>query len=406
MPDQPFDITVFGATSFVGQILARYMAQTYGTGGDVRWAIAGRSETKLQELKDRLGPTVSGLPIVVADADDEAALKAMVKNTRVVISTVGPYALYGSLLVKVCARIGTDYVDLTGEPQWIRRMIDAYEPDARKSGARIVHCCGFDSIPSDLGVHFLQREAETRFGAPCKTMKMGVKAIRGGASGGTVASMMNAMKEMGENPDLKREMKDPFSLCPREHGFKARQRNIQGAVFDKDFGRWLAPFVMAAINCRVVHRTNALRGKAYGADFRYDESMFAKGRWSAMGATLGLGGFMLLAAMGPTRKLLEKFVVPKPGEGPSPEAQEKGFYDLRFYGRTGKGDELRAKVTGDKDPGYGSTAKMLAQAGLALAGLPKSDLGGGMWTPATALGDPLIERLQKHAGLTFEILED
>ncbi|NVJ97529.1 MAG: saccharopine dehydrogenase NADP-binding domain-containing protein [Alphaproteobacteria bacterium] len=406
MPDQPFDVTVFGATSFVGQILTRYMAETYGHGGDVRWAIAGRSEAKLNELKESLGPTVVGLPVIVADAADEEALTGMVKGTRVVISTVGPYALYGSLLVKLCATLGTDYVDLTGEPQWIRRMIDAHEEDALRSGARIVHCCGFDSIPSDLGVHFLEAEAMKRFGAPCTTVKMGVKAMKGGASGGTVASMMNAMKEMGENPDLKREMKNPFSLCPREHGFKARQRNVQGAVFDKDFGRWLAPFVMAAINTRVVHRSNALRDKAYGKEFRYDESVFTKGRWSATGMTLGLGGFMVLAAMGPTRGLLERFVVPKPGEGPSPEAQEKGFYDLRFYGETDKGDILRAKVTGDRDPGYGSTSKMLAQAGLALAGLAKADLAGGFWTPATAMGDPLIDRLQKHAGLTFEIVED
>lgn len=406
MPDQPFDVTVFGATSFVGQILTRYMAETYGVGGDVRWAIAGRSESKLKALKDGLGPTVTGLPVIVADADDEAALTDMAKNTRVVISTVGPYALYGSLLVKVCAALGTDYVDLTGEPQWIRRMIDAYENDARKSGARIVHCCGFDSIPSDLGVHLLEAEAQKRFRAPCTTVKMGVKAMRGGASGGTVASMMNAMKEMGENPDLKKEMKNPYSLCPREHGFKARQRNIQGAVYDKDFGRWLAPFVMAAINTRVVHRTNALKNKAYGQDFRYDESMFTKGRWNATLTTLGLGGFMVLAAMGPTRKLLERFVVPKPGEGPSPEAQEKGFYDLRFFGETAKGEVVRAKVTGDRDPGYGSTSKMLAQAGLALAGLPKADLPGGMWTPASAMGDTLIERLEKYAGLTFEIVDE
>jgi len=406
MTEQPFDIVVFGATSFVGKILCDYMMEHYGLGGSVRWAVAGRSLTKLEALRESLGKGADGLELIVADAADEVALNAMVARAKVMISTVGPYALYGEPLVKVCAETGTDYVDLTGETQWIRRMVRRYEDVARQSGARIVHCCGFDSIPSDLGVHFLEREALARFGAPVTRVKMGVKAIKGGMSGGTVASLMNVMKEVAKEPELKKELADPYSICPREHGFRAKQRNITGAKFDKDFGRWLAPFIMAAINTRVVHRTNALKNKAYGPQFRYDEAMFMTSRMQATMAALGMGVFMVLASLAPTRYLLERFVVPKPGEGPSPEAQRTGFYDLRFHGKADAGDVLRAKVKGDRDPGYGSTAKMLAQAGICMAqDIAKEDLAGNFWTPATAMGDKLIGRLEKHAGLTFALDE-
>ena len=208
------DLVVFGATSFVGQILTRYLAEQFGTHGGLKWAIAGRSEAKLAALRNSLGLKAGKLPLVIADAADETALRRMCADTRVVISTVGPYALYGEPLVKVCAETGTDYCDLTGEVQWIRRMIRAYEKAAKKSGARIVHCCGFDSIPSDLGVHFLQREAHERFGAPCTEVKMRVKGVRGSFSGGTVASLMNVLKEASGNPALRKELANPYSLCP------------------------------------------------------------------------------------------------------------------------------------------------------------------------------------------------
>lgn len=405
MATPQFDIVVFGATSFVGQILAAYLTEEYGVDGDVKWAAAARSQSKLDALKQDLGERAAALPLIVADAADEAALKGMVDQAKVIISTVGPYALYGEPLVKVCAETGTDYCDLTGEAQWSRAMGVKYGDLAKKTGARIVHSCGFDSIPSDLGVHVLQKAAEEKHGGPCTTIKMGVKAIKGGASGGTVASMMNVMKEMKKDPGLRKVLTDPFTLCGPEHGFSTRQRNVSFATYDADFGRWLAPFVMAAINTKVVHQSNALSGKAYGKDFKYDESVFTKGRLAATLASLGLGAFMVLASMGPTRAFLERFVVPKPGDGPSPEAQKNGYYDLRFHGQTAGGDVMEAKVTGDRDPGYGSTAKMLAQAGLCLAhDKTQSDNQGGFWTPATAFGDVLVERLKKHAGLTFEIL--
>ncbi len=403
------DVVAFGATSFVGKILSRYLLEEFGTDGVLKWAAAGRSKARLEELRSSLGTRAETLPLVVADAADAASLRRLCASTRVVVSTVGPYALYGEPLVKACAESGTDYCDLTGEVQWIRRMVQRYEPTARKSGARIVHCCGFDSIPSDLGVHFLQREAMTRLGAPCTRVKMRVKAMRGGFSGGTVASLMNVVKEAAADPALRKELADPYSLCPPGSAPKVRQPEVGSAQFDADFGAWVAPFVMSAINTRIVQRTNALSRQAYGADFTYDEAMLMgrglKGRLAAGAMAAGLGGFMLAGAIGPLRAALERVALPRPGEGPSPEAQRKGFFDFRFVGTTADGRKLCTKVTGDRDPGYGSTAKMLGQATACLAlDVDKAATPGGFWTPATIFGDRLIERLTAHSGLTFEVV--
>jgi len=403
------DVTVFGATSFVGQILTRYLVEEFGSHGRLKWAIAGRSEEKLRSLRNSLGMKAGKLPLVVADAADGAALQRMCAGTRVVISTVGPYALYGEPLVRACVETGTDYCDLTGEVQWIRRMIHAYEKGARKSGARIVHCCGFDSIPSDLGVHFLQGAARERFGEPCREVKMRVRAMRGGFSGGTVASLLNVLKEASSSPSLRKELADPYSLCPEGDARQPRQPEVKSAQYDPDFDAWVAPFIMSAINTRVVHRSNALAKYAYGAGFRYDEAMLTgsgmKGRLAATAVTTGIAGMMVAGAIPPARWALERFVLPAPGEGPSAEDQRSGFFDLRFFGRTTNGQTLRVKVTGDRDPAYGSTAKMLGQAGACLA-LDCSDAGGrgGFWTPATMFGDRLISRLTSRAGLTFELL--
>lgn len=412
MNTPPYQVIVFGATSFVGQILCRYLIEQFGDHGTgtLQWAAAGRSQAKLQALRDELGPKAAKLALIVADASDEAALKKLCAQTRVVISTVGPYALFGEPLVKVCAENGVDYCDLTGEVQWISRMIARYEGAAKKSGARIVHCCGFDSIPSDLGVLFLQREAQKRFGQPCTTVKMRVKAVAGAASGGTVASVINIVKEAAQDPALRKELANPYSVCPPRHGFTAQQNEVRFAQFDPDFQAWITPFIMAGINTRIVHRSNALSKNAYGQQFHYDEATLTttgfKGRLAAQGVAVATASFMLALALPPTRWVMERFVVPKPGEGPSPAAQEKGFYDLRFFGRTDSGQTLRVKVTGDRDPGYGSTAKMLGQAGACLVqDIAQSDCPGGFWTPATIFGQRLITRLQAKAGLTFEVLE-
>jgi short subunit dehydrogenase-like uncharacterized protein len=411
MTTPPHDLVAFGATSFVGKILCRYLWEAFGAQGEVKWAAAGRSKAKLEELRASLGAEAGMLPLIVADAGDEASLRELCTSARVVVSTVGPYALYGEPLVKACAESGTDYCDLSGEVQWIRRMVQRYEATARKSGARIVHCCGFDSIPSDLGVHFLQRQAMKRLGAPCTRVKMRVKVMRGEVSGGTVASLMNVIKEAAADPSLRKELADPYSLCPAGSAPKVRQPNVRSAEFDVDFGAWVAPFVMSGINTRIVHRTNALAEHAYGADFTYDEAMLMgrglKGRFAATAMAAGLAGFMLAGAIPPARAVLERFVLPKPGEGPSPEAQRKGFFDLRFLGTTADGRQIRTKVTGDRDPGYGSTGKMLGQAAAGLAlDVDKAATPGGAWTPATIFGDRLIQRLTAHSGLTFELVPD
>lgn len=401
-----YDIVLFGATSFVGQIMSRYMLETYPVGSEVKWAIAGRSASKLAQLKTSLGSDAADIPVVVADAADEDAINAMCSDTKVVVSTVGPYALYGEPLIKACCTQGTDYCDLTGEPQWIAKMLRRYEAVAKISGARIVHSCGFDSIPSDLGLYYLQQQANEKYGQPCSQVKMRVKAMKGSASGGTIASMLNLIKEATADPSLRKMLANPYALCPPDHEFKARQFNLKAAKFDDDIQAWIAPFVMAAINTRIVHRSNAMLDSAYGKDFLYDEAMITgkdtKGGINATLLSIGLGGFMVAAALPPTRWFMEKLVLPKPGEGPSEKAQQEGYFDLRFVGKTTDGREMRCKVTGDRDPGYGSTAKMLSQAAVCLAkDISKDEKGGGFWTPASVFGGQLIDRLEKQAGLTF-----
>ncbi len=405
VPDNQFDIVVFGATSFVGQIICKYLL-THNEG--LTWAAAGRSEQKLIELKKSLGHSANDLITIVADATDEEQLKQLCASTKVVISTVGPYALYGEALVKTCVALGTDYCDLAGEVQWIAKMLTRYEPLAKVSGARIVNCCGFDSVPSDLGVYFLQQASKEQFGSTCSEIKMRVKAMKGSASGGTVASMTNIFKEVVKDPELRKTLANPYSICPPEHGFKARQNNMTRPQYDADFDSWTAPFVMAAINTRIVHRSNALVEGGYDQDFQYNEAMLTGkgilGSGIAIGVGAGLGGFAMAAVLPPTRWAMEKFILPKPGEGPSPEAQVKGFYDLRFYGTTTAGQEIRCTVTGDQDPGYGSTAKMITQSAICLIKeVTKQQKEGGFWTPASIFGQPLITRLEAHAGLTFTI---
>ena len=403
-----YELVVFGATSFVGQILTHYLWQHYGDSGELRWAIAGRSQSRLQQLRESLGADASGLKLIVADAHDEQELRAMCELGRVIISTVGPYALYGETLVKVCAETGSDYCDLCGEVQWISRMARSYQDTAAASGARIVNCCGFDSLPSDMGVWFLQRQAIKAWGKPCHQVKMRVAAFKGGISGGTVASMMNLAKEAAGDAELRRELADPYSLCPPDHGFSQRQADLKTARYDGDFKAWIAPFVMSSINTRVVHRSNALRNNAYGSDFLYDEAMLTgrglKGSATAMAIAGGTAALMLGAATAPTRRLLENYAVPKPGEGPSPKQQLNGFYKLDFLGISDTGDTLKVQVRGDRDPGYGSTAKMLAQAGACLAqDISRKTQPGGFWTPASIYDQRLIDRLQRDAGMVFEL---
>jgi short subunit dehydrogenase-like uncharacterized protein len=403
------DIVVFGATSFVGRIVCRYLAGRYGGDGELGWAMAARSRERLEDLRTSLGPAAANVPLLTADAADERALERLCGSARVIASTVGPYAQYGEPLVRVCARTGTDYCDLAGEIPWIRAMIAGHSATAAKTGARLVHCCGFDSIPFDLGVRFVQARAVDRYGRPCNRVKMRVKAARGALSGGTVASLLNVLKLSRADPAIRSLLANPYALVP-EGAAAEHQHEVRFAEYDSDFAAWAAPFLMAIVNTRVVHRTNALRGHAYGRDFRYDEAVLTgkglKGRAAAYALATGLAGFMTAASIGPTRSLLEKLVLPSPGEGPSEQAQRKGYYDLRFLGRTSDGSQVRCKVTGDRDPGYGSTARIFAEAAASLArDVSREERPGGSWTPGAIFDERLITRLERHAGLRFEQLE-
>lgn len=402
MAEKKFDVVIYGATSFVGQILTRYMRDEVSD-GSIRWAIAGRSESKLQALI--VDNKLSGVETILANSKDEDSLRNMCAQGTVIISTVGPYALYGDALVKVCAETGTHYCDLTGEAQWIRKMQIAHEDTAKKSGARIVHCCGFDSIPSDLGVHFLQKQAKKKFGQTCNQINMRVVKMKGGASGGTIASIINMVKEAAGDADLRRQLKDPYSICPPDHKFTTRQRSVS-VEHDDAYGAWIGPFIMEDINTRVVHRSNALSGNSYGTDFLYEEAMVTgkggKGKRKARATAWGTNALMLGLVAPPSRWVLENHILPKPGEGPSETEQLEGEYDLVFMGETKDGEKIRTRVTGDRDPGYGSTAKMLAQSAICMVqDVPKSKKGG-FWTPASLMGDKLITRLKSYAGLTFE----
>jgi short subunit dehydrogenase-like uncharacterized protein len=287
---------------------------------------------------------------------------------------------------------------LTGEPQWIKAMLDKYEAQAKASGARIINCAGFDSIHSDLGVYLSQKLALEKTGQAAQQIKMRVRQIKGGASGGTVASILNVLKEAGNNPELRKQLVNPYILCPAQHPFTHRQKNHKKAEFDQQLQMWTMPFVMAAINERIVHRSNALLGQRYGADFIYDEAMSAKTGSMAWMTTIGLGAFVGAASIAPMRDLMAKYVLPKPGEGPSKQEQLEGMFDMRFYASLSNGEEQVVQVKGDRDPGYGSTAKMLSQAALCLA-KDVPDVAGGFWTPASALGEHLISRLAEFAGV-------
>lgn len=408
MSGKEFDIIVFGATSFVGKIVCNYLVHEH-LEPNLRWAMAARSEVKLHELKASLGKVAAQVPLLVVDACDEPALRAMCERTSVVVSTVGPYALYGELLVKTCVVTGTDYCDLTGEPQWIRRMIERYHTDAVVRGARIVHCCGFDSIPSDLGVKFLQQQAMQRFGSYCTEVKMRVKKLQGGASGGTIASMLNLYDELERDPTVREQMADIYSLCPPDFQDRPPQQEIS-VLYDEDFHSWVGPFVMAGINTRVVLRSNALRSQPYAQNFSYDEGTLTgtgrKGEKRARRLARGTGLLMRALSITLLRKFIKRFVVPKPGTGPSPEAQLKGCYDLRFCGRTAAGQQISVKVTDDRDPGYGSTARMLAQAAICLSReVDRGRTQGGFWTPATVFGEELFERLRHFTGMRFTVQE-
>jgi short subunit dehydrogenase-like uncharacterized protein len=406
---RPYELVVFGATGFTGQLVAEYLAAHYGD--TVRWAMAGRSLAKLEQVRRRLVetyPAAAQVPLLVADSNDRSALDEVARSTRAVITTAGPFLKLGLTLAAACAENGTDYCDLTGETPFVRELIDRHHETARQTGARLVPCSGFDSIPSDLGVLMLHEEAKKR-GLELGATRTVVGSLHGGFSGGTIASMMMLMELAASDRNLRRLMGNPYALNPKGGPRGPDGSDQMGPRYDKDLGRWTGPFVMAAINTRVVRRSNALLGQAYGRDFRYAESM-ATGR-GPMGAltSTGLSGFLggLVATMStaPGRAVLKR-VLPAPGEGPSREAQARGSFRMHVLSHTLKegvpGPVLKGLVAGNRDPGYSGTALMIAETGLCLARDEAAAHEGGVLTPASGPGAPLIERLRR-AGMTFEV---
>ncbi len=386
-PEKQYDLVVFGASGYTGRLVAEYLNEQYPD-ADFSWAMAGRSIDKLAAVRAEMG-IPDAIPLIAVDSDDPESLQAMVLATRVVITTVVPYQLYGEELVRQCATHGTDYVDLSGEPAWMQHTIEAYHSLAQRSGARIVHSCGFDSIPFDLGVFHLQEHAKAITGSPVSRVKGRVRAMNGSFSGGTIASLRATMAAAAENPDIITTLLNPFALTG---GFTGpTQPNGNEPRYDEELSSWSAPFIMATINSKNIHRSNFLMGHPYGEAFAYDE-MLLTGDGDQGKATAELVAKDNTLATSPL----------KPGEGPSREEREAGNYKTLFVAESPSGDMLMTSVSGDRDPGYGSTSKMLAEAALCL--LMNPGLGsGGVQTPAAAMGQPLIDRLQAHAGLTFKV---
>lgn len=378
-PQAEFDVIVYGASGYTGRLVAEHLAGRYGVGGKVKWAMAGRDPGKLAQVRDEIGAP-SDTPLVIADAADPASLDAMVRRAKAVVTTVGPYQLYGDALVAACAAAGTDYLDLCGEVNWMARVIADHDAAAKRSGARICLSCGFDSIPFELGVYFCEETAKSKLGSYVPRVKGRVRAIQGGLSGGTAASGAATMAAAQKDPSVLNVLMDPFSLTP---GFKGpEQPRGDQPQHDPDLDADVGPFMMAMINTKNVHRSNFLMGHPWGADFAYDEmSILVPGAPTEFTA-LGQGG-------------------PKPGEGPTKAERDAGFFDLLFVGVSPDGRQVRISVKGDKDPGYGSTSKMIAEAALCLVE-DCAETPGGVWTPGAAMRMKLVERLRAGAGLTFE----
>lgn len=410
---RPFDVVVFGATGFTGKLVAEYFARHAADNG-VTWAIAGRSKSKLEALRRELAiieGSLAELPMIVADSHDAQAMERLATEARVVCTTVGPFAKHGLELARACARQGTSYCDLTGEPPFVRTLIDELHDLARATEARLVPCSGFDSIPSDLGVFAAWDYARRTHGEGLAWCKIFTGRLSGMLSGGTIATMLGIAEAAGKSGDVRQLLFDPHGLdpvrgeAPRDP-FEDDQRGVR---FDPDVDRWTAPFVMAAVNTRIVRRSHALlreEGGGYGERFLYHEAMsFPRGPAglaAASAVTAALPAVLAAAALGPTRALLER-LVPKPGEGPSREAIERGSFEFLLVAQTESGKRLRGTIRGTPDPGYGATAKMLAETAFSLAkDTAVLERRFGVLTPATALGARLVERLDA-AGLTFDV---
>ncbi len=397
-----YDVVLYGASGFVGRQTVAYFAALAPQGRRrLRWALAGRNEDKLQEVKDACGADQAGL--VVADAHDADALDALARGARVVLSTAGPFALYGSALLAACARHGTHYVDITGETPWVHDMIAQHHDEAQHSGARIIPMCGFDSVPSDLGAWLLVQAMRERHGEDCVSAKASF-SMRGGVNGGTLASALNLL-----GTAQAKAVADPFLLNPPGDRPKSmeRHRDPQGPHLDADFGAWMAPFFMGPVNTRVVRRSAALLG--YGPRFHYQEYLrIGRGALAgaaATGLSAGMAASQLAMSLGPLRKAARQ-LVPGPGSGPSERSMDNGWFRCELVGKSPTGNEVRARITGQGDPGNRATTRFVCEAALCLAlqapKLPSGMQQAGILTPASGLGDVLVQRL-RQAGMTLEV---
>lgn len=395
-----FDIIIWGATSFTGKLVVEYLFKKFAS-TKIKWAIAGRNKEKLENVRSKVAD--KNIPIFIADSFDEKSLSVIVKKSKVICSTVGPYSLYGSLLVELCVKHSTNYCDITGEAHWIRTIIDKFHKDAKKKKIKIVNSCGFDSIPSDMGVYFIQNQIKKAYESYAKSIKMRVAGIRGGISGGTYGSMNNLLKEAYADKSVFKVLNNPYGLNPRDKMEGLDKKDLRKIIFDNESKSWIYPFIMAGINTKIVRRSNALSNFQYGKEFTYEEATMAgkgiSGFWKAILALFPLA----MIGINPNsflKKIVNSFM-PKPGEGPGIEKRKNGFYNLRFYITIDKKRKAFAKVIGDSDPGYGSTSKMLAESAISLAfdNLPGNY---GVITPSFAMGDKLLKRLKENAGLSFE----
>jgi len=396
-----YDLIVWGATSFTGKLVTEYLFNKHRS-SKIKWAIAGRNLDKLEKVRSQVAD--ENIPIFIADSFDEESLLKFVKKTRVVCSTVGPYSLYGTKLVKLCVENNTNYCDITGEAHWIRTLIDDYHEEAKSKKIKIVNSCGFDSIPSDMGVYFIQNEIKKTYKNYANSIKMRVAGVRGGISGGTYGSINNLLKEAYSNKKIFRVLNNPYGLNPKNKMEGMDKKDLRKIIFDKESNSWIYPFIMAGINTKIVRRSHALTNFQYGKDFRYEEAtMSGKGISGLLKAILAVFPLAMIG-LNPN-SLLKKIVnlyMPKPGEGPGPEKRKNGFYNLRFYVTIDERRKAFAKVVGDNDPGYGSTSKMLAESALCLA-FDKLPENYGVVTPSIAMGKQLLERLRNNAGLDFKI---
>ena len=395
-----FDIIIWGATGFTGRLVAEYLFKQYGVNKTVKWAMAGRSQAKLETVRAEVAN--DSVTLLVADSFDEASLDAMTKRAKVICTTVGPYMAYGEKLVVACVNNQTHYCDLSGEVLFVRNMIDQYGEKAKANGTKIVPSCGFDSIPSDLGVFFVQEAIKKQTGTYATNIRMRVKEFKGEFSGGTYATMTNIQKLVMEDRSLLKVLFNPYSLNPTAEQSGNDAPGIQKALYEESIQSWIAPFVMEDINTRTVRRSHALAGFPYGKDFLYSEAMLSgdgeEGKKIAHTTAARLTG--MRAPIGSPEKAALDKMMPKPGEGPNKASREAGHYTYKFFATLQDGTTTIGTVTGDMDPGYGSTSKIIAESAVCLAQDTLPDTAGVI-TPAIAMGEALLKRLKENAGLTF-----